>query len=273
MQVTGNLSKMYTQATIPVSYSLVFNDTPILLNPALGHTLSLEFTGQINCIHCGRKTNKSFDQGYCYPCFTRLAQCDTCIVKPELCHYAQGTCREPVWGEQHCMQPHYIYLANSSGIKVGITRHTQIPTRWIDQGATQALPILKVPTRYISGQIETTLAQHVSDKTQWQKMLKAEAEKADLYLKRDELLALVQDDIAHLDLADIEYLAAESTELCYPIHHYPTKVTALNFDKTPHISGVLQGIKGQYLLLDSGVLNIRKFGGYQVKLSCEALKN
>ena len=114
---------------------------------------------------------------------------------------------------------------------------------------------------------------HVSDKTQWQKMLKAEAEKADLYLKRDELLALVQDDIAHLDLADIEYLAAESTELCYPIHHYPTKVTALNFDKTPHISGVLQGIKGQYLLLDSGVLNIRKFGGYQVKLSCEALKN
>ncbi|WP_040849180.1 DUF2797 domain-containing protein [Thiofilum flexile] len=269
MHIIGNLSKMHTQATTPVSYSLVLNDTPILLNPLLGHALSLEFTGQINCIYCGRKTSKSFNQGYCYPCFTRLAQCDTCIVKPELCHYAQGTCREPEWGEQHCMQPHYVYLANSSGIKVGITRHTQLPTRWIDQGATQALPILKVPTRHQSGLIENTLAQHISDKTQWQKMLKAEADKADLRTKRDELITLTQSDINDLALTELEYLDDPLTELTYPIDTYPTKVTAHNFDKTAQISGILQGIKGQYLLLSTGVLNIRKFGGYQVKFSSE----
>lgn len=273
MQMIGNLSKMHVVATYPVSYSLVLNDKPIGLNPALGHTLSLEFTGQINCIHCGRKTSKSFDQGYCYPCFTKLAQCDTCIVKPELCHYAQGTCREPEWAEHHCMQPHYVYLANSSGIKVGITRHTQIPTRWIDQGATQALPILKVPTRYISGLVETTIAQHIPDKTNWQRMLKGDAENMDLAAKRDEILQVVQDDLDQLGLDGIEYLQSESTQLTYPIKNYPHKVVALNFDKTPLISGVLQGIKGQYLILDTGVLNIRKFGGYQVKFSCEVLED
>jgi hypothetical protein len=271
MPITGNLSKMRVEASTPVHYSLVLNDKPILLNRALGHSIRLEFTGQINCIHCGRKTSKSFDQGYCYPCFTKLAQCDTCIVKPELCHYAQGTCREPEWGEHHCMQPHYVYLANSSGIKVGITRHTQLPTRWIDQGATQALPILKVPNRHTSGLIEITLAKHVADKTHWQRMLKAEAETVDLKAKRDELLALVQEDIANLGLEDIEYLAEDSTDLTYPIHNYPVKVTALNFDKTPVINGVLQGIKGQYLILESGVLNVRKFSGYQVNFSSEVL--
>jgi hypothetical protein len=48
---------------------------------------------------------------------------------------------------------------------------------------------------------------------------------------------------------------------------YPTKVVSLNFDKTPVISGVLEGIKGQYLLLDVGVLNIRKFSSYNLTLS------
>lgn len=151
---------------------------------------------------------------------------------------------EPAWGEQHCMQPHYVYLANSSGVKVGITRHTQIPTRWIDQGATQALPILKVPTRHISGLIENTLAQHISDKTQWQKCLKQSTEKVDLHLKRDELLTLVQEDIDNLGLEGIEYIATDSIDLIYPIQHYPTKVTALNLDKTPQISGTLRGLRG-----------------------------
>ena len=132
---------MKTSLEEVVDYRMVFGDVEVPLNQYLGSTLQLSFDGVINCIHCDRKTNKSFNQGYCYPCFKRLAQCDSCIVSPEKCHYHEGTCREPEWGETHCMIDHIVYLANTSGIKVGITRGTQVPTRWMDQGATQAKPI------------------------------------------------------------------------------------------------------------------------------------
>ncbi|HPY40033.1 MAG TPA: DUF2797 domain-containing protein, partial [Thiolinea sp.] len=170
----GILRKMHTKLAEPVEYQLVLNQTEIALAPLLGKALSLSHTGNIYCIHCGRHTKKSFNQGYCYTCFMKLAQCDTCIIKPELCHYAAGTCREPQWGEQHCMQPHFVYLANSSALKIGITRQGQIPTRWIDQGAVAALPILKVQSRYLSGLMEVAFKDHVADKTNWQQMLKSE---------------------------------------------------------------------------------------------------
>ena len=137
----GSLEKMTTQLAEPVQYRLPVGDAELELNPLLGQRLELRYSGRIFCVNCQKKTAKSFNQGYCYPCFIKLAQCDMCIMKPETCHYAAGTCREPSWGEEFCFQPHIVYLANSSGIKVGITRQTQIPTRWIDQGAVQALPV------------------------------------------------------------------------------------------------------------------------------------
>lgn len=141
----GGLRKMSAQLDAPVSYAFRLDEQVLPVNPLLGQHLRIEFLGAIHCTHCGRKTKKSFAQGYCYPCFTKLAQCDSCIMSPERCHYAAGTCREPAWGEQFCMTDHIVYLANSSGVKVGITRASQVPTRWIDQGASQALPILRVP--------------------------------------------------------------------------------------------------------------------------------
>jgi hypothetical protein len=193
-----------------------------------------------------------------------------CIMKPETCHYDAGTCREPDWGQQFCFQPHVVYLANSSGIKVGITRCTQIPTRWIDQGAVQALPVFEVASRYISGLIEVTLAQHVSDKTSWQQMLKNNVENLDLPKLRDALLAICSDEIAGLrdrfGADAIRLLSdAEALAIAYPVLEYPHKVKSFNLDKSPEVSGVLQGVKGQYLLLDSGVINIRKFAGYEVE--------
>jgi hypothetical protein len=193
-------------------------------------------------------------------------------MKPETCHYDAGTCREPSWGEQFCYQPHYVYLANSSGIKVGITRQTQIPTRWIDQGAVQALPIFKVKSRHISGLVEVAIAEHVSDKTSWQQMLKNNVQQLDLKTLRDELLSKCQDRLAAISQqhgADaIETLpSAESIDIHYPVLQYPTKVKSFNLDKDSTVSGVLQGIKGQYLLLDTGVINIRKFTGYEVEIS------
>ena len=181
MKFQGNLHKMITEAGSPVSYSLELGGRQLRLNDWLGKDVSIEYLQEIECIHCGRITRKSFNQGYCYPCFASLAQCDACIVSPEKCHYHLGTCREPEWGLQHCMRPHIVYLANTSGLKVGITRESQLPTRWIDQGAVQALPVVRVSRRYHAGLIETAFRQHVSDRTNWRSMLKNEVEEMDLY--------------------------------------------------------------------------------------------
>ncbi|MFP4609413.1 MAG: DUF2797 domain-containing protein [Thiohalophilus sp.] len=273
MQISGNIRKLTTRLGEPVEYRLPVGDQTIALNPLIGQTLSLEFLGEIHCIECGRKTSKSFNQGYCYPCFRSLAQCDSCIVKPEQCHYFEGTCREPEWAGQHCLQDHYVYLANSSAIKVGITRASQIPTRWMDQGASQALPILRVKNRLVSGLAEMIFKQHVADKTAWQRMLKGEPEPVDLPARRDALFGECETALQKLAEQQgdnsLALLRDESpVEIRYPVQEYPVKVTSLNFDKTPLIEGVLQGIKGQYLILSSGVLNLRKFSGYKIQFTC-----
>lgn len=268
----GSLQKMITRLASPVQYQLPIGDNSIALNPYLGQALHLQYTGRIFCVHCQKKTSKSFNQGYCYPCFTKLAQCDMCIMKPETCHFAAGTCREPEWAEQFCFQPHYVYLANSSGIKVGITRANQIPTRWIDQGAIQALPIFQVASRQISGLIEVILAQHISDKTSWQQMLKNHTQALDLAVIRHQLLDLCAAELEAVrqrfgadSMTVLEH--ANSIDIEYPVLSYPSKIKSFNFDKESTVSGVLQGIKGQYLLFDTGVINIRKFSGYEIRVT------
>lgn len=268
----GNIEKMKVDLAEPVQYQLPIGDSSLAMNDVIGKRITMLYTGEINCIACSRKTSKSYGQGYCYPCFRDLARCDMCIMKPETCHYDQGTCREPEWGEAHCLQPHFVYLANSSGIKVGITRGSQIPTRWIDQGASQALPIFSVATRKQSGLLEVELKKHVSDRTDWRKMLKGEPEQRDLTTIRDELFDTCSTAIETIQQGcgdgEIVALSSEKTvDIRYPVTQYPEKVKSLNFDKQPEIEGELIGIKGQYLILDSGVLNIRKFSGYKLAVS------
>ena len=269
--VTGSTRKMRTSLSSPVSYEWVAGEQTLAMNQFLGQSLSLNFLGNINCVHCNRLTKKSFNQGYCYPCFQRLAQCDTCIMKPEKCHFAEGTCREPEWGEANCNIDHYVYLAHTSSIKVGITRGTQLPTRWLDQGATQARPIARVSTRYQSGLVEILLGQHVGDKTAWQTMLKGNGEAVDLKAKQRELAELCEDGLKELQqrfgLNAITWLEdGDDIDIQFPVLEWPTKVKAHNLDKTPEVAGTLMGIKGQYLMLDTGVINIRKYGGYNVEL-------
>ena len=200
----------------------------------------------------------------------KLAQCDMCIMKPETCHFEQGTCREPEWGESNCMIPHYVYLANTSGLKVGITRHTQIPTRWIDQGATQALPIFKVSTRLQSGLVEIALAEFIADKTNWRAMLKGSAENMDLKAIAQELKPKIAEKLASISLKYGEdaviALDENVVDLHFPVQQYLTKISSFNFDKTAEVSGTLLGIKGQYLIFDTGVINMRKFTSYHVSL-------
>lgn len=266
----GTLRKMRAEQNEPVSYFLPLGDISVPLSPFLGNPLHLRYQGNIFCTACGRKTAKSYNQGFCFPCFKKLAACDLCILKPETCHYHLGTCREPEWADRHCNVAHIVYLANSSGLKVGITRETQLPTRWLDQGATQALPIFRVASRYQSGLVEVTLAQHIADKTNWQALLKGESAPVDLKAARNALLATCASEIAALEArfpGQIERLAeAEETRFRYPVLEYPRKIRSFNLDQSPDVAGTLLGIKGQYLLFDTGVINIRKFTAYQVEL-------
>lgn len=274
VEALGHLSKMEASLDSEgsVDYQLPIDDQRIGMNTLIGRTISIEHIGDIHCIHCGRRTKKSFSQGYCYPCFSKLPQCDTCIMSPEKCHFHHGTCRDPEWGEKYCFTDHFVYLSNTSGVKVGITRGTQLPTRWIDQGATQGLPIFRVQTRYQAGLIEDCIREHIADKTHWQKMLKGNSDSVDLHSLRDELMAKSEDGLEFLEqehgLQALQRLYNENiTEIKFPVEQFPEKVKSLNLDKQPLVEGVLQGIKGQYLIMDTGVINIRKFTAYNVKFT------
>jgi hypothetical protein len=268
----GALRKMTAQLNSQglVEYQLPIGDNLLAMNKLIGTNITLNFNGVIACQHCGKQTKKSYSQGFCFPCMQKLAQCDMCILKPEMCHFDQGTCREPSWGEQHCFVPHYVYLANTSGLKVGITRHTQLPTRWIDQGATQAMPIFKVSTRLQSGLVETALAEFINDKTNWRAMLKGNAEDLDLVSLADELIPRISTRLNDIRLRygddAVELLSPSITNIQFPVSEFLTKISSFNFDKSPIISGLLLGIKGQYLIFDSGVINIRKFTSYNVSV-------
>lgn len=270
---TGLLRKMPVSwvEPQPVQYTLLVGENRIPLNEKIGQKIRLEFTGEIRCLHCNEVTKKSFGQGYCYKHFMALAQTDSCIMSPEKCHYHEGTCREPEWGERNCMQAHYVYLSNASGLKVGITRGGQIPTRWIDQGATQAMVIARVSTRLMAGLVEVIFKNHVADKTNWRTMLKGTAESVDLAQERDRLLSLAKVELDALIEANgiiaVQLLGhGDEFSFDFPVEQYPEKVASFNFDKDPNVEGTLLGVKGQYLILDTGVINIRRFGGYNVNL-------
>lgn len=274
----GHLEKMRVEAAAgeqPVaSYAMRLDDQEVPLDDLVGGRLTLEFDGAISCVHCGRATNKSFNQGYCYRCFTTLAQCDSCVMAPEKCHYEHGTCREPAWGESHCMQPHVVYLANTTGVKVGITRASQVPVRWLDQGAVAALPFARTSTRQQAGLVEDLLRAEIADRTQWQRLLKGDPEPVDLAAMRASLLDRFAAGIdalhARFGLQSIVPATdAAGFDVRYPVSVWPTKIRSLNPEKTPWIEGTLMGIKGQYLMLDSGVINIRKFTGWRARLAID----
>jgi len=268
-----NLDKMPTRLINgEAHYQLMTAEGKLVeLNHYVGTPLKIHYKKVINCTHCQKETKKSFAGGYCYPCSIKLAECDMCILKPELCHFSKGTCRQPVWGEANCMIPHYIYLANSSGLKVGITRTTQVPHRWIDQGAVAAIPIMKVSTRLQSGLFEKLFSSEINDKTDWRKMLKGEVVEVDLIEERDQLFESFGDDIDALEdkigPGQIELLESEQLiEIKYPVLEYPQKVSSLSLEKADVVGGILRGIKGQYLIFDTGVINIRSHTGYRVEL-------
>lgn len=234
------------------------------MNELIGQEIQLEWQGVIHCSKCSKVTKKSFGQGFCYPCFKTAPESAECIIRPELCRAHLGEGRDLEWEERHHNRPHIVYLAASSAVKVGVTRVDQVPTRWIDQGATAAIRLAETPNRYEAGRVEVALKAFFTDKTHWQKMLRNEIdENIDLIAEKRALAeSLPAEILDHFSDND------EVTRLNYPVLAYPQKVKSLNFDKSPIIHGRLVGIKGQYLLFAGGeVVNIRRHTGYSVEIT------
>lgn len=274
----GNIRKMQvsTDHKHMAHYQLPIGEQLIDMNSQIGTTIKVTFSNEIHCIHCQAKTKKSFNQGYCYRCLTTLAQCDSCIMRPELCHYEAGTCREPKWGEANCLSDHFVYLANTGTLKVGITRHVSdmVSSRWLDQGATQAMAIMRVQNRLTSGLVETALKEHIGDKTNWRTMLKGQPQSADLQEVKDNLLAQIEGEmdeiIEEYGFQAIEILDLPAVDIHFPVNQYPDKVKSINLDKEMQFSGTLLGIKGQYWLLDGDrVINMRKYSGYHLSIETQ----
>lgn len=254
---------MVSELKSPIQYWLPIGNDRVYMNAHIGSHLKLTFEGEIYCTSCGKRTNKSFAQGFCYPCFLESPDNSECIIRPELCEAHTGGGRDPEWEKRHHFREHTVYLAVSSAVKVGVTGERGVQTRWIDQGASWAIRFAVTPYRQAAGLIEVALKEHLTDRTHWQKMLKnAVLPDFDLLAKKREIAALLAPEWAQYVTDDDEV-----TALNFPVTEYPTKVKSINLDKTPIAEGTLMGIKGQYLIFDGGrVINIRKYGGYLMSL-------
>lgn len=251
------------QALLPIVREADGEELLEPLNSLVGEDIQLEHDGRIICSACGAPTRRSYADGFCYGCFKRLARCDLCVVSPARCHYADGTCREPEWGEAFCMRPHRVYLANSSGPKVGITSGDSAVGRWLDQGASQGVVVARAPTRHLAGVLEERLARRVADRTDWRALVTRDAPPADLAALRERLRPA-----SHELPAGVEWLEDQPVEtLRFPVLRYPRRPVQLELQREPRLRGVLLGIKGQYLLFDHGVLNVRRHNGFHIRLA------
>jgi len=261
MQYKGVLRKMQTELADPIQYYLLFEGDFLNLNQVLNKEIEITFI-KYQCLNCGEDL-PIFRQGFCRTCFYKIPTAGDWIMRPELSTaHLDKEDRDLEYEKKVQLQPHIVYLANSSNIKVGVTRKSQVPTRWIDQGAHEAIEIVEVPNRYLAGVTEVALKEHIGDKTNWRKMLTNEVEDEDLLEYRNKLKKYIPEEAA-------KYYIESNTEthMLFPVLQYPKKVKSLNLDKTPTYSGILKGIKGQYLIFeDNTVFNIRGSEGYVVGL-------
>ena len=263
IMLRDSLKKMSTELLDVVNYQLNINGKNHLMNDYLEKKIKISWKGLVIC-HCGKEKRKLFRSGFCYNCYWTLPEASPSIFKPELCTAHLGIEeRDLTWEKEFQLTTHYVYLANSSGIKVGITRASQGVVRWMDQGASQAILLAKVPNRRFSGDIEVALKPYVSDKTNWRKMLSGEPNTVDLVKFKHQLIKHVPSKLKKYILDD-DYV----TEIRYPVQQYPKKIKSVKLEKSSTIEGLLLGIKGQYLILDQDrVFNVRSHEGFVVDFS------
>ena len=257
----GVLNKMITEIGSPILYYLNLESDFLEMNQLLDQTVKINFLGT-QCLSC-HDSKPIFRQGFCKNCFFENPSAGDWIMRPELskAHLGEED-RDLEYEKKVQLQPHSVYLALSSHLKVGVTRKTQIPTRWIDQGAHQAVGILEVPNRYLAGVAEVSLKEHFSDKTNWRKMLQNDYEEILWTTAINQAIDALPKDLKPHIIRD-----QLVTELQFPVLQYPEKVKSLNLEKENSYSGVLKGIKGQYLIFeDQTVYNIRSNEGTVVEM-------
>ena len=261
MKYQGVLRKMRTEHTTPINYYLEVEDSYINMNQLIEKKIHIEFV-KFQCLAC-EENKKIYRQGYCYDDFYKVPQAADWIMKPELSKaHLDIEDRDLDYEKSVQLQPHIVYLANSSNVKVGVTRKQQVPTRWIDQGAHEAIEIVEVPNRYLAGITEIALKEHIADKTNWRAMLKNDIKDENLKSHRDALKQYIPEEAQQYFIDH-----NEETTITFPVVRYPEKLKTLNLDKTPAYEGVLKGIKGQYLLFeDDTVFNVRSWEGYVVRI-------
>ncbi len=262
MVYSGVLQKMATEIGSPVQYYLMLENDIINFNQALNKQLEITFL-KYECLHC-HLDKPIYRQGFCKSCFFDIPQAADWIIRPELSTaHLDKEDRDLAYEKKVQLQPHIVYLANSSAVKVGVTRSNQIPTRWIDQGAHEAIALVEVPNRYLAGITEVALKNYVSDKTNWRKMLKNDIQDADLVVEKEKLFIHIPEEAKPYYL---EHTTKE-THIEFPVLQYPTSLKSLKISKTQHYKGILKGIKGQYLIFEDGtVFNVRGNEGSVVSL-------
>ena len=264
MKVSGNILKMKIELIKETAtYFFRIGENEIDLNQLIGKKFIIKYLGNINCIKCNSKTYKSFAQGFCYSCFKSAPETEECVLRPELCKAHEGISRDMDYAKKNCLIDHYVYLAVTSGLKVGVTRNTQIPARWLDQGAIQTIILAKTPNRNLAGQIEVVLKKHIADKTNWRKLFIDKPDNSlNLLEKKETAVKLLPDN-----LKKFYYSNNKITSINYPIYYYPYKIKNIDLDRQIEVSAELAGIKGQYLIFKNNeVFNVRKYGGYQLEI-------
>lgn len=260
------LHKMSTSIGAPIEYRLFSESKPILMNDFLHKKIEINWTRNIFCAKCSKKTKRSFGEGFCYPCFISAPEASPCIIKPELCQAHLGIGRDIEFEEKHHNKPHIVYLAATDKAKVGVTRDTQVPTRWIDQGANKAIVLAQTPNRYLAGITEVAMKSFYSDKTNWRSMLKnLQDESIDLEEEKWKCHDLLPQDLQQYFTENDDIL-----KLNYPVTKYPEKIISISLEKQENISGILTGIKGQYLMFDEQyVFNVRRHTSFEIQLKVD----
>ena len=255
------LRKMPADFDGTAHYTLDLANGSLAIDALLGRPFTVRATGLLTCIACGSRVKKFYGQGFCYPCLLKAPEAAECIVRPELCRAHLGEGRDREWEREHHDTEHLVYLSHTGGIKVGVTRATQLPTRWIDQGAVAGLVIARAPYRQLAGRIEVDLKRVFADRTDWRAMLRpVEPDLEALHAAREQAI-----DAVHADLREHMVSSEDPVRLNYPVLRYPPKLASVQLAKMPLVQGLLVGVKGQYLIWEDGrVLNVRNHSGHHV---------
>ena len=259
---SGVLKKMTSIHDNPVRYIIDFDNDLIFLNQIIGKKIKIHKTGYC-CLSC-LENIQIFANGFCKKCFFESPIAGDWIMKPELSKAHLGIeDRDISYEKKVQLQNHIVYLSKTSGIKVGVTRSNNMSTRWIDQGAIEAVELIEVPNRYLAGVAEVKLKEKFSDKTNWRKMLTSNFEEADIIKNKKIALDELGSEFEEFFKTDSEVM-----KFNYQIDKSIDSVKSVSLKKSDDIEGKLIGIKGQYLIFeDSSVFNVRSNEGYVVDIS------